>query len=134
MNNTLCDYLWAQLQPLFIALEYKIRAQFQVPIFTNIHMYYNDSLTFCSSLGFGKTQHSDWIVFEVDIDYIDSGLELEGFIIHNHNPLRIAGPSYIFTTNNPMSKALIDAWIGEFKAFIDRYADHIKPIIESMES
>ncbi|XSG77482.1 hypothetical protein ACP8Y2_10780 [Herpetosiphon llansteffanensis] len=134
MDNTLCDYLWAQIQPLFVALEHKISIQFQVPIFTNINMYYKDAFHFCGSLGFGKTQHSDWIVFEVDIDYIDAGLELEGFIIHNHNPLRIAGPSYVFNADNPMSEVLLDAWVGEFKVFIDHYADQIKPIIESMES
>ncbi|MFD3163950.1 hypothetical protein [Herpetosiphon sp. NSE202] len=134
MDNTLCDYLWAQLKPLFIALEHKIRAQFQVPIFTNIDMYYNDAFHFCGCIEFGKTHHSDCIAFVVNINKRDEGLELDGCLTHSHNPFSVAGPSYVFNADNPMSEASLDAWISEFKAFIDRYADQIKPIIESMES
>lgn len=133
MNNAIHEYLWAQIQPLFVALEHKICAQFQVPIYTNIAMYHNDAFPFYGCIEFGKTHHSDCIAFVVNINKRDEGLELDGCITHNHNPFSADGPSYLFTATNPMSEALLDAWVAEFTLFIDHYTNQIKPIIESME-
>ncbi|MCA0353569.1 MAG: hypothetical protein LCH85_16375 [Chloroflexi bacterium] len=133
MDNAAREYLWAQIQPFFVALEHKIHAQFQGPIFTNIDMYHNDSFPFYGCIELGKTKDSYHLVVAADTSQKPEGLELDGCITHNHNPFSVDGPSYLFTATNPMSEALLDAWVAEFTLFIDHYTDQIKPIIESME-
>ena len=96
-------------------------------------MYHNDAFPFYGCIEFGKTKDSYELVIEANTAQKPEGLELYGWISHSHHSFSVAGPSYLFNTDNPMSEALLDAWVAEFKLFIDRYTDQIKPIIESRE-